>query len=40
MKLLLVILEYSSCFLLIQTLITALGTFADMPRGGLGSVWI
>jgi hypothetical protein len=30
--------QYSSCFLLIQLLITALGTFADMPRTGSGSI--
>jgi len=30
--------QYSSCFLLIQLLITALGTFADMARAGSGSI--
>jgi len=29
--------QYSKSFLLIPLLITALGTFADMPRAGSGS---
>jgi len=30
--------QYSSCFLLVQSLVTALATFANMPRAGTGPV--